>query len=73
MNRSPWKRYVTKLCADAWELDALATDKLLTRIDALVAADELTDSAVARVLYRAGIPTSSADLIAPSIRVAVVA
>jgi len=73
MNASPWKRYVTKLCADAWELDALATDKILRRIEALVAADDVTDSAVARVLSRAGVPTVSADLIAPSIRVAVVA
>lgn len=73
MNPLPWKRYVARLCADAWELDALATDKVVTRIEALVAADDVTDSAVARVLYRAGIPSVSADLIAPSIRVAVVA
>ena len=70
MTTTPWKRYVSRLCADAWELDALATEKLLVRIEALAAAGELTDSAVARVLLRAGVAASAADQIAPSIRVA---
>jgi hypothetical protein len=67
----PWKRYVSRLCADVWALDALATEKLLVRMEALAAAGELTDSAVARVLHRSGIAASAADRIAPSIRVAI--
>ena len=73
MSPSPWKRYVARLCSEAWGLDALATDKVVTRLEALVAADDLTDSAVARVLYRSGVPEYSADLISSSIRVAIVA
>jgi hypothetical protein len=73
MTAPPWKRYVTRLCADAWHLDALATDKLLMRIEALAAVGELTDSAVVRVLLRAGVSEYAADLVAPSIRVVIAA
>jgi hypothetical protein len=72
MSTAPWKRYVKRLCNEAWGLDALATDKVLTRIEALIAADDLTDSAVARVLCRSGVPRFSADLISSSILVAIV-
>lgn len=71
MTSTPWKRYVSRLCADAWELDALATEKLLVRIEALAAVGDLTDAAVARVLHRSGIAPSAADQIARSIRVAI--
>ena len=70
MTSTPWKRYVSRLCSEAWELDALATEKLLSRIAALVAVGEVTDSAVARVLHRSGVAASAADHIAPSIRTA---
>jgi uncharacterized protein YabE (DUF348 family) len=71
MTETAWKRYVSRLCADAWELDALATEKVLVRIEALAAVGDLTDSSVARVLHRSGVAVSAADEIAPSIRVAI--
>jgi hypothetical protein len=70
MNTPAWKRYVARLGVDSWGLDALAIEKLLARIEALASVGELTDSAVARVLLRAGVAESAADLMAPSIRVA---
>ena len=70
MTVAAWKRYVSRLCAEAWELDALATEKVLVRIEALASVGDLTDSAVARVLHRSGVAAAAADQIAPSIRVA---
>ena len=73
MTSTPWEQYVRRLATDAWSLDANATQRLVRQIRALVAADHLTDQSIAEVLYDSGVQESSADLIAPSIRVAIVA
>lgn len=68
---TPWKKYVTTLCTDAWDLDPEATQEVLRKIEALVTARVLTVPAVAQVLYRVGVAEATADQIAPSIRVAI--
>jgi len=70
-HREPWKRYVVRLCRDAWQLEDRKTAEVLHRIDALVAAKVLTVPAVALVLEKAGVTMAEADHIAPSIRVAI--
>ncbi|MGD2046330.1 MAG: hypothetical protein PVH96_08925 [Gemmatimonadota bacterium] len=66
-----WKRYVVRLCRDAWDLEDATTAEVLKKIDALVRARVLTVPAVAMVLERAGVTASEADHIAPSIQVAI--
>jgi hypothetical protein len=73
MNPTPWEQYVRRLATDAWSLDPHATESLVRDIRALITAGDVTDAAVAEVLYDAGVLETSADLIAPSIRVAIVA
>lgn len=73
MDAKPWKRYVAKLCTEAWDLEAAATQEVLSKIEALVTARVLTEPAVALVLHRAGVTLAEADQIAPSIRVAITA
>ena len=64
---APWQHYVRSLCADTWDLDAHTTEKVLSRLGALTAGEDLTDAAVARALRSVGVAMNSADLIAPSI------
>lgn len=66
-----WKRYIARLCAEAWDLDAIAAEKLVERFEALVAVGELTDAAVERVLLRSGLSYSAAQQAAPGIRVSI--
>lgn len=68
---SPWRRYLTHLCVDAWRLDALATVKVVERIEALEAAQDLSDSTVAGVLRRAGLVEPMASRAAGQIRGAI--
>lgn len=67
---APWRRYVTRLCTDAWHLKPSATQDVLRKIDALVRARVLTEPAVVLVLEGAGVTAAEAEHIAPSIRVA---
>lgn len=71
MSTQGWKRYVTTMCGDAWDLDALTTDSVMDGIEALISDDRLTDLAVAEVLLRAGVSEFAADLAASSIRAAI--
>ena len=73
MNPTPWEQYVRRLARDAWSLDATGTEALVKRIGELVATEAVTDAGVADILYDAGVQETSADLIAPSIRVAITA
>jgi hypothetical protein len=50
-------------------MDPNATERVVEGIEALIAADRVTDSAVAEVLYGAGVSAFAADLVATSIRV----
>lgn len=71
MDAPSWKRYVAKLCTEACNLEAAATQQVLTRIDALISAHVLTEPAVALVLWRAGVALEEADQVAPSIWMAI--
>lgn len=71
MRHQAWKRYVARLCCDAWDLDALATDKVVERIDAMAAVGDLTDASLVRVLLGAGVSSASAYQAAPGIRLAI--
>lgn len=71
MTSPGWKRYVARLCTEAWELDATATDELIESIAALAATEDLTDGSLEGVLLRAGIPRQVARLAAPGIRVSI--
>lgn len=73
MEGQPWRRYVERLCLDAWQLEDEATREVLVKIEALVAGRVLTDPAVELVLRRAGVAPVEAAHIAPSIRVAITA
>jgi hypothetical protein len=64
---SSWQNYVTTLCEDAWDLDALATTRVVRGIEALVDTDGLSDPAVVDVLSDVGVAASFAGLFAPSI------
>lgn len=66
-----WKRYVARLCGEAWELDDAATAQVVAAIEALAAADDLSDDALQRVLVACGISSAAARLAAPGIRVAI--
>jgi len=70
MSRS-WQKYVTTLCEDAWDLDALAASRVVRGIEALVDTDGLSDPAVVDVLASAGVRDAFAGLFAPSIRATV--
>jgi hypothetical protein len=66
-----WRRYVATLCGDAWELTPDATAQIMEGIERLIASEQVTDSAVARVLREAGVRSTALDLTALSIRVVV--
>lgn len=72
MESPTWQRYVRTLCTNAWDLDTDATIDLLTQLETLVVADEVSDLNVAHVLRGVGVTERSADMIAPSIRVAII-
>lgn len=71
MDPATWKRYVETLCKDAWDFDAAATDDLVEKIEDLIRDGPMTDSALAELLMSSGVSETSADLIAPSIRVSI--
>jgi hypothetical protein len=63
-----WKRHVTMMCGDAWELGPLVTEKVIQGLEFLVAADQVSDFTVADVLCRVGVGDADADMAAPGIR-----
>lgn len=71
LNAPIWQLYVRTLCTEVWRLDPRATEDLIARIEDLVSARELTDSAVAVALRDVGVSERYADLIAATIRAAV--
>lgn len=73
VNSSNWKTYVTRLCREAWSLDHRSTAAVLASLETLSAAEDFDAEDVAQVLYAAGVTEQAADLIAPSIRVAMAA
>jgi hypothetical protein len=73
MNDTSWQSYVQRLCTDAWALDDPLTAQLVTDLEAVVASGDFTDHDIVRVLCGAGVTQSAADMIAPSIRVAITA
>lgn len=72
MDTAEWKRYVTTMCHDAWELDERATQRAMQRLHVLIENREVTDCAVADVLFRLGVSEFAAEMAAPSIRAAIV-
>jgi len=70
---APWKKYVGTLCTDAWDFDPAETSHLVADIEELIATDRVNDRSVVDVLIRAGVSETSALMIAPSVRVAIVA
>jgi hypothetical protein len=68
---SSWQKYVTTLCEDAWDLDALAASRVVRGIESLVDTDDLSDPALVEVLADVGVRASFAGLVAPSIRATV--
>ena len=66
-----WRTYVRRLCADAWALDDATVETVLGEVESLIASEEVSDPALAQVLAGCGVTRSSAEMIAPSIRVVI--
>lgn len=54
MSGQPWRRYVATTCAEAWDLDARATDEVMRCIEDMIAQDGITDSATVQVFLSVG-------------------
>lgn len=66
-----WEEYLARLCLDEWSLDPASTVQILKRIDSLVAPGALSDDSVATVLQRSGVSRLAADIVAPSLCLAI--